>query len=185
MLKNLGARIRTIRKQKGLTLVEIAKRTGIAQATLSRIETGGMMGTVDSHEKIAEVLGIGLPDLYSGVDKRYDQISHITRENERKATHHSKNLQIELLVTESSKKKITPYLVTLEKESQSPVEKLERGVEKFFFILEGEAKARVDQNDYVLKTGETLYFDASLPHQLINEKSKPVRVLAAVSPSKL
>ena len=75
MLKNLGQRIRTLRKAKGLTLVEISEKTGVAQATLSRIETGTMVGTVECHEKIAETLGIGLAELYSGVDKRYEQIA--------------------------------------------------------------------------------------------------------------
>ena len=80
MLKNLGQRIRTLRKEKGLTLVEISEKTGIAQATLSRIETGTMIGTVESHEKIAETLGIGLSELYTGVDRRYEQISHQAKE---------------------------------------------------------------------------------------------------------
>lgn len=184
MLKNIGSRIRQIRKEKKLTLVEIAERTGVAQATLSRIETGGMIGTVESHEKIAEALGIGLAELYAGLDSRYEQLCH-TREAERKITPHGKNLQIELLTTESSKKKITPLLMTLQAESRTAFEHCERGVEKFFYVLDGEAKITVEKEDFHLKTGETLYLDASLPHQIANEKSRPLKILAAVSPSKI
>src|SRR5690242_11715508 len=119
MLKNLGKRIRDLRKEKGLTLVEISQKTGVAQATLSRIETGTMIGTVESHEKIAEVLGIGLAELYSGVDGRYEQIAHLPKEAERKVTFHGKNVQVELLTAESSKKKITPLLMTLHAGSES------------------------------------------------------------------
>ena len=185
MLKNLGQRIRTLRKQKGLTLVEVSEKTGVAQATLSRIETGTMIGTIESHEKIAEVLGIGLAELYSGIDKRYEQISHLTGEAQRKITFHGKSAQIELLTTESSQKKITPLLVTLQAGSETPREQSERGVEKFLFVLEGEIKAKVDKQDYGLKSGETLYFDASLPHYLLNEKQKTARILLTVSPSKI
>ncbi len=49
----VGNRVREIRKAKKVTLVELSKQTGIAQATLSRIETGSMVGTVESHRKIA------------------------------------------------------------------------------------------------------------------------------------
>src|SRR3954464_13555728 len=101
MLKNLGHKMRKLRKDKGLTLVEVAEKTGVAQATLSRIETGTMIGTVESHEKIAEVLGVGLSELYSGVDKRYDQIAHQTRDNERKVVHHTHHYQMEILTVES------------------------------------------------------------------------------------
>ncbi|MCM8776206.1 MAG: XRE family transcriptional regulator [Candidatus Omnitrophica bacterium] len=184
MLKNLGQRIRKLRKEKNITLIEIAKQTGIAQATLSRIETGVMTGTVESHEKIAEALGIGLAELYSGIDRRYDQISH-TKDTERKITYHGKNVQIELLTRESSKKKITPLLVTLQGGSETQRESTERGVEKFVYLLEGEIKAKVDKEEYLLKPGESLYFDASLPHQFINDKQKVARVLLAVSPSKI
>lgn len=185
MLKNLGARIRKLRKEKGLTLVEVAEKTGVAQATLSRIETGTMLGTVESHERIAEVIGVGLAELYAGVDRRYDQISHLTKEAERKVVHHGKNTQIELLTSESSKKKITPLLITLQAGASTASEQNERGVEKFLYLLDGEVKVKVDREEYLLKAGETLYFDASLPHQITNEKQKPVRVLAAVSPSKI
>ena len=185
MLKNLGQRIRSLRKEKGLTLVEVSQKTGIAQATLSRIETGTMMGTVDSHEKMAQVLGVGLPELYSGVDGRYEQLSHLTKASDRKVTHHSRNVQIELLTSESSKKKITPLLLTLQGESETGKEHQERGVEKFIYVLEGEVKAKIDKEEFVLNQGETLYFDASFTHQFINEKTKAAKLLLTGSPSKI
>lgn len=184
MLKNLGQRIRQLRKTKGVTLVEMASKTGVAQATLSRIETGTMTGTLESHEKIAEVLGIGLAELYSGVDRRYEEVAHLPTES-RKVTHHTNQFQIELLTQESSKKKITPLLITIQGESQIPMESLERGVEKFYFVLEGEVKILLDSKTYSLKENETLYFDASLPHQISNPGKSRARLLAAVSPSKL
>ena len=185
MLKNLGQRIRQLRKEKGLTLIEISEKTGVAQATLSRIETGTMIGTIESHEKIAEILGIGLAELYSGIDNRYEQISHQTKEEERKVTHHNKSVQTELLTSEGYKKKITPFLITLQPDGQTLQEQNERGVEKFFYLLEGEVKILLDKKEYLLKAGETIYFDASLSHQIMNGKSKVARILAAVSPSKI
>jgi transcriptional regulator with XRE-family HTH domain len=183
MLKNLGDTIRRLRKEKKLTLVEISKKTGVAQATLSRIETGTMIGTVESHQKIADVIGVSLAELYSGVDPRHDQTAH-QKDTERKITHHTKNLQVELLTQESSKKKITPLLMTLQPEAETASEKNDRGVEKFVYVLEGDVKIRVDKEEFALKQGETLYFDASLPHQISNQK-KASRLLITVSPSKI
>ena len=39
-LLDLGERIRTLRKQKGLTQAELAKEAGISRATLSKLENG-------------------------------------------------------------------------------------------------------------------------------------------------
>ncbi len=184
MLKNLGQRMRTLRKEKALTLVEISQKTGIAQATLSRIETGTMIGTVESHEKVAEALGIGLAELYSGVDRRYEQISHQSKEA-RAATHHSKDVHVEVLTQESSKKKITPLLLTLQGGGKTEKEHNERGVEKFVWVIDGHVKIKLENQEYDLKTQETLYFDASFPHQIVNEGQKTAKVFIAVSPSKI
>ena len=185
MLENLGKRIREIRKEKNTTLIELSQKTGVAQATLSRIETGTMVGTVESHQKIAEALGVGLADLYSVVDRRRREVAHLTQEKPRKATHQAKGLQIELLTQESTKKKIVPLLITLASGAKTAREEQERGVEKFYYVLDGEVKAVLEDQDYILKQGETLYFDASLPHEVSNSGSKTARVLCAVSPAKI
>lgn len=185
MLKNLGVRIRKLRKEKGLTLVEIAEKTGIAQATLSRIETGTMTGTVESHEKIAEAIGVGLAELYLGVDSRYEEIAHLKNEEEKKVSQHNHSYRVELLTVESSRKKITPLLMTLNGESKTPRESNERGVEKFIYLLEGAVKIMVDQKEFNLKPHETLYFDASLHHYFENLNKSPAKILITVSPSKI
>lgn len=185
MVKKLGERIRKLRKEKKLTLIEIAQKTGIAQATLSRIETGTMTGTVESHSKIAEAIGVGLAELYEFVDEREDAAAAQKKEDGAKVTVHTQQVHIELLTSESSKKKITPLLITLQAGGKTSPESLERGVEKFFYVLEGDVTVHVGKKDFNLKSGDTLYFDASLTHTLSNEKKNFAKILAAVSPSKI
>jgi transcriptional regulator with XRE-family HTH domain len=184
-MQKLGNRIRDLRKQKKITLIELAKQTGIAQATLSRIETGRMVGTVESHQKVAEALGLGLAELYAPLDRRYEEIQHAKKETGRKVVHQGKGSTVELLTQEVTRKKITPLLITLAGNSRTSTEHNERGVEKFIWLLEGEAEVTVEKETYPLKTGETLYFDASLPHRLMNPRAKTAKLFMAVSPSKI
>jgi len=174
--------MRQLRKERGITLVELSQKTGVAQATLSRIETGTMTGTIQSHELIAEAIGVSLAELYTGVDNRYEEISHLKQESERKITKQTKDVRFELLTQENSKKKITPLLLTLQPKSETQVESHPRGVEKFILILEGTLHVKVDQNEYVLRKEETLYFDASLTHQIINSSQDAAKIFIAVSP---
>lgn len=184
-MMKIGSRIRTLRKAKKITLIELSKQTGIAQATLSRVETGSMVGTVESHRKIAEALGLGLAELYAPLDRRYEEITIFKKEAPRKAVHQSRGCQTELLTNEVTKKKMTPLLVTLSGGAKTSLEQNERGVEKFVWVLEGEVEAQVEKENYPLKEGETLYFDASLPHRLANSKSKTAKLFVAVSPPKI
>ena len=184
MLK-IGSRIRELRKAKKITLVELSKKTDVAQATLSRIETGRMTGTVECHRKVAEVLGMSLAELYAPLDRRYQEIVHTQKETPRKVVHQSKGYQAELLTQEVTKKKITPLLMTLAGNTRTAMEENERGVEKFVWVLEGELELTLEKENYSIKTGETIYFDASLPHRLVNPKVKTAKVFVAVSPSKI
>lgn len=184
MLK-VGPRIREIRKGKKITLIELSKQTGIAQATLSRIETGRMIGTVESHQKIADALGLTLAALYAPLDRRYEEVAVSKKETPRKLVHQGRGCQIELLTQEVTKKKITPLYVTLSGSSKTALEENERGVEKFIWIQEGEVEVSLEKEVHSLKEGETLYFDASLPHRITNPRSKTAKVFVAVSPSKI
>lgn len=185
MLKNLGKNIRSLRKAKGITLIEMGKKTGIAQATLSRIETGTMIGTVESHMLIAEVLGLSISELYEGLDRRIGEVTHWRRDSSGKLTHHTRDVQIELLTQESSRKKIAPYRMKFQAGGKTETQQEERGVEKFLLALKGDLKVVLAGQDYFLRENETLYFDASLPHCVINENSSPAEVFVAVSPPKI
>lgn len=178
----IGKRIRELRKTKKITLVELSQMTGVAQATLSRIETGIMRGTVESHEKIARALGLTLAEFYGSLDDRIDKAVHHDHSKRNSVTLRSGKIRYELLTNEAMKKKITPLLLSLEPRSETDTEKLELGVEKFYFVLEGEVLARIDKKEFIVKEGETLYFDASLPHQLGNRGPKKARIFCAISP---
>lgn len=181
----LGSRIRVLRRQKKITLIELAKSTGIAQATLSRMETGIMTGTVQCHQKIAEALGISLPDLYQSLDSRRNQIRHQTAQDQRKVTTMTDLMKCELLTQHISKKKITPLLITLNHHGKSERLQLERGTEKFLLALEGSVKVTLDEDEYTLNPLDTLYFDASIPHQLSHTGTKAAKIFCAISPSKI
>lgn len=175
--------MRELRKLKGLTLVEIAEKTGVAQATLSRIETGVMIGTIESHAKIAEVIGVGLPELYQDIDDRTSKTSLSKEDDQKKTTIHSKNVKITLLTQQSGSKKMTPLLIELASGAETEKEKKERGVEKFIWVQEGSVKVKLEKEEFELKSGDTFYFDASYSHQISNENAKSAKVFVAISPS--
>src|SRR3989338_3880805 len=100
-MKGLGQRIRHLRKARKLTLVEIAKKTGIDQATLSRIENGVMIGTLNSHMRIATALGIPLPDLYENVLEKIHEAKERVAKEKLETFSHSTAAVAELLTTRS------------------------------------------------------------------------------------
>nr|HPM43252.1 helix-turn-helix transcriptional regulator [Candidatus Omnitrophota bacterium] len=60
----IGDVIHRFRKEKKLTLSELTERSGVALATLSRMENNRMTGTLESHIEICKALDSTLADLY-------------------------------------------------------------------------------------------------------------------------
>ena len=67
--RSIGARLRSLRTLQKVTLTDLAKASGVDTATISRIETGKMSGTLESHIKLATALGYKITDLYAGIEE--------------------------------------------------------------------------------------------------------------------
>ena len=59
----IGARIRKERAARGWSLGELARRTGMQAPNLSRLETGKHVPSLDTLERVAEVLGVRVANL--------------------------------------------------------------------------------------------------------------------------
>ncbi len=61
----LGEKLKTLRLQNRLTLVELAEKSGVSKSLLSRIERGRSVPTITTIQKIASALGIILSDFFA------------------------------------------------------------------------------------------------------------------------
>ena len=60
----IAKNIKKYRKENGLSQDKLARLADIAHATIIKIESGGIQSpTIDTVQKIAKALGIGLEDL--------------------------------------------------------------------------------------------------------------------------
>jgi len=63
----LGARIKELRKTKGFSQDTLAERVGIDSKHLSRLEVGGGFPSLDTLERLGEVLGVELREFFEFV----------------------------------------------------------------------------------------------------------------------
>jgi transcriptional regulator with XRE-family HTH domain len=69
---SLAERLRVLRAQRGMTLVEAAERTGVGRDTLSDLERGRRHPTVPTLAKIAQGYGVPVEDLLEDWRQAYD-----------------------------------------------------------------------------------------------------------------
>ncbi len=179
---NLGNTINKIRKERKMTLVELADKSGVALATLSRMENGKMTGTLESHMKICEALGIALPDLYKNLYPSKKAVDIQKPKSRTDVFIHDKKSSEEMLASKVLNKKMMPVLIKITKGGKTHKEETKPGIEKFIYVLDGKIEANIGEEKYNLMKGDTLYFEAVAPHFFRNTHNHDSRLLAIASP---
>lgn len=184
-MKGLGQRIRLLRKARKLTLVEIAQKTGIDQATLSRIENGVMVGTLNSHMRIADALAVNLPELYENVLEKINEAKEKVAKEKVETFSHSTGAVAELLTTGILQKKMMPVLLKMKPKGRTENEEYPAPTERFVYSLKGSIEINFGKERRKLSAGESFYFNASFPHHFRNVGKSESWVLSVLTPSSL
>ena len=179
----IGKRLRTLRKERHLSLEKLSGKSGVALATLSRIENGKGSGTFKTHQRIAEAFGLSLPELYRNlrpqdhdatlVDPRADEVETFTYDEKASAV---------LLAKQLSGKQMLPQMILLQPAGKTTLEQYAAGTERWVFCLEGAVSVSVGDTGYQLASEGTLYFKASLPHRFENTGQAPAKLISVTSP---
>ena len=183
--KTLGARLRVLRKSQKVTLVELAKASEVDAATISRIETGKMTGTLECHIKLATALGVKVTELYAGIEEARIKDAVTVQSPSRHGevyVHEAGKSSITMLTTDVLRKKLMPVLITIEPGGSTHKEEAKVGTERFLYVLEGALEAKVGEATHQLRRGSSLYLDASIPHSLKNVGARTARCLSVVTP---
>ena len=181
----IGKRLRELRKKSNVTLEDLSEKSGVALATLSRMENNKMPGTIKSHTAICKALNISIADLYRELEDESKTIENVQHDKRTEHFVHSKKSKYELLVSKTLDKKIMPLMMKIESGGETQEETNKPGVEKFIYIISGSVNAKIGSEDFTLKHGDSLYFDASLPHQFKNISKTETEAICIVSPPAL
>lgn len=160
----LSEKLRALRWQKKLGLVQMAKFCGVSPALLSKIERQRVVPTLATLSKIAKACDT---DLNYFFPRPVHLTPTITRRGERlrfPETPKSKSVAyvFECLNFQAAEPKVNCYLAEFcSPEFVRP--HLHNGVE-FLHVLTGKLNLVVAREEHTLGTGDSIYFDANLPH---------------------
>jgi transcriptional regulator with XRE-family HTH domain len=177
--------MRELRKEKDITLEELSEKSGVALATLSRMENNKMAGTLASHNKICKALGVSIAELYRELEDETKTIEAVPRQRRTEHFVHARKAKYELLVTKTLDKKIMPLMMKIASGGKTQKEQSKPGVEKFIYMITGSIEATVGSETHALKRGDSLYFDASLPHIFKNNTKTEAEAMCIISPPSL
>ncbi|MBW2281797.1 MAG: helix-turn-helix transcriptional regulator [Deltaproteobacteria bacterium] len=168
-LARISQRVRARREQSGLTLQELAKRSGVATSTIQKVETEQMIPSVAILMKIALGLGAAVADLISDAGEAIE-ISHRRAVDRRRV---GRGNIVERLSGDILEQTLDMWRVTVEPGHDSGKESMRFGGDALVVCEEGTLLFGLGEDEYVLSAGDTLHFRATIPYGWRNMSDAP------------
>ena len=178
-LIGIGKRIKEIRKNGNNTISEIATRTGVTAGLISRVENGRTIPSLPVLLKIINALELEVTDFFSGMPQvngakyivsRKEDLNPIEKEDEAVgfAYSHIFSKQLNSLGFEA---------VLLEVKPDSKREKVSTDAFEFKYMLSGECVYVLEEEEVLLREGDSIFFDGRIPHVPINRSTRTAKML--------
>ena len=165
-MTDLGQRLRRLRRAEDRTLKDVAQKTGYSEAYLSQVELGRASPSLTSLKKIADGYGVAIAELFADAHGDANRVMLRRRERRRMAIANS-TLVKELLVARQSGKKMEPLCVTIDPGGGSEGTYDHAG-EEFGLVLSGSLELRVEDQVYLVRQGDSFYFNSTRLHGFRN-----------------
>jgi len=177
-LLSFGARLRELRQQKGWTLEELACRSGLSRAFLSRLESGSRQASIAAALTLARIFDVSLASLFES--QLAVEPCVIVRAGE--AVEQTVNgLQYTPLSRAGRCFNLQPIRVRVSP-SRPGDEHYRHDGEEWIYLLSGSLTLSLAGKTYDLAPGDAAHFDSRLPHRLIAPGPADAEVLLVASP---
>jgi transcriptional regulator with XRE-family HTH domain len=160
-LPDVGARLRILRKKRGLSLRALAEMCNVSPNTISLIERGFSSPCVDTLHCLATGLRVPITAFFETEEPPTRLI--LTRPHERIRTR-CPGMIMEHLGSGLPNQALMSFLITLEPGAGADAKPIVHLGEEWVYCLEGTIVYEVEGERFRLEPGDSLLFEGSLPH---------------------
>ena len=177
---SIGNKIKTFRKDAGLTIPQLAETTGLSRGFISQVENDKVSLSLESLEKIANALKIQMKDLIADQGLPPELVTKDARTSIKKG-----NCPEMQVLSSTFGRQLQVLLVTLPSGYQTGDESHTHDGEEFITVLRG--KVKVIQGDFsaILEKGDSVHLDSSKPHLCQNAIDEESEIIVVLTPPTL
>lgn len=180
--KEIGGRIKNIRKQRKITLKELANSAGCSDVFISQVERGVASPSISTLKNIANGLGVSLVELVKPDGEEFVKTKIVTKSNQRtRFKLLSDTVKCEILTSNLKNKNMEPLFKTIQPGGGSNGLYSHEG-EEFGIVLKGSMQLTVEENNFILETGDSFYFESTKKHGYKNISNEICELVWVISP---
>lgn len=182
----IARNIKTLRKQREITLEKLSALTGLTKGYLSKIERSRKAPPYSTLNKIAMALDVDAAFLLGErLDKSKDTRISFTKKNQGKVVNIMTSLSegslygyvYEALASDKPGRNMEPYIIEPSFDEEAI---FQHEGEEFMYVLEGRHELIYDEKKHIMEEGDCVYFDASVPHTGKSLGKKKAKLLAVM-----
>jgi transcriptional regulator with XRE-family HTH domain len=171
--------VRSRRHEIGLTVGQLAERTGISKGMLSKIENAQTSPSLSTLERLSGALDMPVTSLFRGLAEERDAVfvkAGSGPEIVRKGTRAGHTYEL-LGSLRGPYKRVEPLLVSLDESSEVFPLFQHAGIE-ILYMLSGVMEYGYGRERYRMERGDTLQFEGDIPHGPTQLIKLPIRFLS-------
>ncbi|WP_395015041.1 helix-turn-helix domain-containing protein [Dongia sp.] len=174
---SIGLRVRTLRRDRGWTVNELALKSGLSVGIVSQIERDRANPSLKTMERIRKALGVSMSALLEDAPSGHaEDPSFVRRLGDRPHFNVGPHALAKQLLSPRDTQGLQFMLIAFPPGAKS--EEVVMGVgEKAGLVLKGKIRLVVGQEQAELSPGDSFQFASTLEHQVINEASEPAEIL--------
>jgi transcriptional regulator with XRE-family HTH domain len=162
---DVGFQLRALRQQRGLSLRTLAELCDLSPNTISLIERGQSSPSVSTLHRLATALSVRITTLF---EERAEPVQAVLTRAAGRRRSGNAHVLLESLGTGLEEQSLEPFLVTMKPGSDSGPQPIVHSGQEMVYCLQGEVEYEVAGQPYRLAAGDTLLFEARLPHRWRN-----------------
>ena len=177
-IKDIGLRLRSLREDMEISAEEMASKLEVDLESYIAYESGEMDFSFSLIYNAADILGVDVLDLISGSAPTLSMCCMV-KKGKGYSVKRGDEYDYKHLAYTFRNKKAEPFRVTITPDSKPPVLHDHDGQE-FNYVISGKMMLYIGDISYELSKGDSVYFDASVPHAEVALGDKEAQFIAVV-----
>ncbi len=178
----MGARVKRLRADRGLSLRELASTSGVSASLLSQLERDRANPSIATLQRVAQSLRVSIFALLP--EDGSSGATVVRPDNRRKLVIQDGQLRYELLSPDTNRQ-MEVWIGRLRAGAQMGSETSSHPSEEFILVLRGQMEITIGADTHRLEEGCSIQYDGHMPHRITNVGEEELVLLSALTPPTL
>lgn len=179
-IAEIAERIKSLREIEEISLEEMADAAGKSVGDYQEYEDGKRDFSFSFLFTVANKLGVDITELLTGENARLHKFAFV-KNGQGLKMERRKAYKYQHLAAIFVDRQMEPFLVTVEPKDTEAVQKHAHEGHELNYVVEGSMMFFIGETEQLMEVGDSVYFDATVPHAMRAEGDRPCKFLAVIS----